>query len=98
MLVFDGLHGTFRNIKLRPKQKNCVVCGDNPTLKRLIDYEEFCGSPATDKDHSVHLLNEDERVTCKVNILISNLFSDGLSDISTYEKLLVSTDVQVNDR
>jgi len=22
---------------------NCPVCGDNPTIKELIDYEEFCG-------------------------------------------------------
>lgn len=49
MLLFDGLAGTFRNIGLRPKQKNCIVCGDNPTLKKLIDYEQFCGAKADDK-------------------------------------------------
>jgi len=28
------------------KREDCPVCGDNPTIKELIDYEEFCGVPA----------------------------------------------------
>jgi adenylyltransferase/sulfurtransferase len=32
----------FRELKLR-KNPNCPVCGENPSIKELIDYEEFCG-------------------------------------------------------
>lgn len=49
MLLFDGYDTTFRCIKLRKKKLDCDVCGINPTIKQLIDYEEFCCSPANDK-------------------------------------------------
>ena len=32
----------FREMKLR-KDKTCPICGDNPTITELIDYEQFCG-------------------------------------------------------
>ena len=32
----------FRELKLR-KNPDCPICGENPTIKELIDYEEFCG-------------------------------------------------------
>ncbi len=32
----------FRELKLR-RDPECPVCGDNPTVKKLIDYEQFCG-------------------------------------------------------
>jgi molybdopterin/thiamine biosynthesis adenylyltransferase len=31
LLMFDGLRGTFRNIKLRPRNPACCLCGDTPT-------------------------------------------------------------------
>ena len=49
MLVYDALEGRFLTIKLRPKQQGCCVCGDNPTINKLQDYELFCGASATDK-------------------------------------------------
>lgn len=42
LLVYDALQMTFRELKLR-KDPACPVCGENPTIKKLIDYEEFCG-------------------------------------------------------
>jgi sulfur-carrier protein adenylyltransferase/sulfurtransferase len=35
----------FRELKLR-RDSACPVCGDNPTIKELIDYELFCGLPS----------------------------------------------------
>ncbi len=49
LLMFDGLGGTFRTIKLRRRNPLCAVCGDTPTITQLIDYELFCGSSANDK-------------------------------------------------
>ncbi len=42
LVIFDSLAMKFREMKLR-KDKNCPICGDNPTIKELIDYEQFCG-------------------------------------------------------
>lgn len=42
LLVFDALRMKFRELRLR-KNPACPVCGTNPTIKELIDYEEFCG-------------------------------------------------------
>ena len=41
LLIFDALEASFRQIKLLPDE-NCPVCGKNPTVTELIDYEEFC--------------------------------------------------------
>ena len=50
LLLFDAWKMTFRQLKLR-KDPACPICGDNPTIKELIDYEEFCGlrTPAVDE-------------------------------------------------
>src|SRR5207237_9982845 len=42
LLVFDAIQMKFRELKLR-KNPECPICGSNPTIKELIDYEEFCG-------------------------------------------------------
>jgi molybdopterin/thiamine biosynthesis adenylyltransferase/rhodanese-related sulfurtransferase/molybdopterin converting factor small subunit len=42
LLLFDALDMTFKELKLR-KSPDCSVCGPNPTVKQLIDYEAFCG-------------------------------------------------------
>ena len=42
LLLFDALAMKFRELKLR-KDPDCPVCGKNPTLTKLIDYEVFCG-------------------------------------------------------
>jgi len=47
LLVFNGLDNSFNEIKLR-KNSSCAVCGPNPTITQLIDYEQFCGLNGTD--------------------------------------------------
>ncbi|ROL42779.1 Adenylyltransferase and sulfurtransferase MOCS3 [Anabarilius grahami] len=51
LLMFDGQEGRFRSIRLRPRQAECAVCGETPTVTELQDYERFCGSAATDKEY-----------------------------------------------
>ena len=43
LIVYDALEMTYRKIKIR-KDPNCAICGDNPTVTELIDYEAFCGA------------------------------------------------------
>src|SRR5438105_1905458 len=42
LLIFDALKLSFRELKQR-KDPDCPVCGVNPTITKLIDYEQFCG-------------------------------------------------------
>lgn len=42
LLLVDALGMRFRELKLR-KSSDCPVCGPNPTVRELIDYNEFCG-------------------------------------------------------
>jgi molybdopterin/thiamine biosynthesis adenylyltransferase/rhodanese-related sulfurtransferase len=44
LINFDALAMKFREFKLRPDPK-CPVCGPNPTITDLIDYDQFCGIP-----------------------------------------------------
>lgn len=44
LLLYNALDMKFRELKLR-KDPKCPVCGDNPTVTELIDYEQFCGVP-----------------------------------------------------
>jgi molybdopterin/thiamine biosynthesis adenylyltransferase/rhodanese-related sulfurtransferase len=42
LLLFNALDMKFRELKLR-RDPQCPVCGEHPTIKELIDYEQFCG-------------------------------------------------------
>ncbi len=44
LLLYDALAMRFRELKLR-RNPECPVCGDHPTIRELIDYQQFCGIP-----------------------------------------------------
>lgn len=49
MLVYDALEMKFRELRLR-RDPQCPMCGEKPSITRLIDYEQFCGvKPAHQK-------------------------------------------------
>ncbi len=53
LLLVDALNMRFRELKLR-KNRECPVCGENPTVTQLIDYQQFCGIvPETPQESSV---------------------------------------------
>ena len=45
MLAYDAMDMKFREFKQR-RDPQCPVCGDNPTVTELIDYDQFCGLPS----------------------------------------------------
>jgi molybdopterin/thiamine biosynthesis adenylyltransferase/rhodanese-related sulfurtransferase len=49
LLLYNALDLSFDFVKLR-KNPNCKMCGDNPEITELIDYEAFCGVPGHDHD------------------------------------------------
>jgi adenylyltransferase/sulfurtransferase len=42
LLLYDALRMRFQEFKIRRNPK-CPLCGDKPTITKLIDYEQFCG-------------------------------------------------------
>src|SRR5690606_17993055 len=61
LLLYDALNMEFTEVKLR-KNPDCPVCGENPTITKLIDYEAFCGMPAHDRSLYQHGLDTGETV------------------------------------
>ena len=59
LLLYDALDMSFREMKVR-KNPRCPICGEHPTIRELIDYQEFCGlhSPAKPAEASVGKLDE----------------------------------------
>jgi adenylyltransferase/sulfurtransferase len=49
LLLVDALNMRFRELKLR-KNPECPVCGANPTVTELIDYQQFCGIKPESKE------------------------------------------------
>lgn len=43
LMTYDALEMNYRTLKIR-KDPNCALCGPNPTVTELIDYEAFCGT------------------------------------------------------
>src|SRR5688500_2144 len=43
LMIYDALEMEYRKLGVR-KDPNCAICGENPTVTELIDYETFCGA------------------------------------------------------
>jgi len=56
LLLFDALGLNWRELKLR-KNPDCPVCGEEPTVTELIDYEEFCGIPQAEAEATIEQRN-----------------------------------------
>jgi sulfur-carrier protein adenylyltransferase/sulfurtransferase len=42
LMIYDALEMSYRSVKVR-KDPECAICGKNPTITELIDYDAFCG-------------------------------------------------------
>jgi len=73
LMIYDALEMEYRKLRVR-KDPNCALCGENPTVTGLIDYETFCGAISEDAAEAAagstisvvqleHLLKEREEGT-----------------------------------
>ena len=60
LILFDASAMDFRELKIK-KSGSCPVCGESPTIRELIDYEEFCGV----KPVNANPTNQSYRITVK---------------------------------
>jgi adenylyltransferase/sulfurtransferase len=47
LMIYDALEMSYRTVRVR-KDPECAVCGKNPTITELIDYDAFCGVVSAD--------------------------------------------------
>jgi molybdopterin/thiamine biosynthesis adenylyltransferase/rhodanese-related sulfurtransferase len=59
LVLFDALKMKFSELKLR-RDPQCPICGENPTIKELIDYEIFCGITPEAASPQANTMNPDE--------------------------------------
>jgi len=65
LLLFDGMSPRYTMVKLRPRDVNCKVCGDEPSITQLIDYQGFCGSSYDDKPKTKSIIDASLSISCK---------------------------------
>ena len=56
-MIYDALEMTYRSVKVR-KDPECPVCGKNPTITELIDYDAFCGAVSEEAQHAAAGLDD----------------------------------------
>jgi molybdopterin/thiamine biosynthesis adenylyltransferase/rhodanese-related sulfurtransferase len=52
LLIYDALEMSYRTVRMR-KDPECAICGKNPTITELIDYEAFCGAVSDEAQQAV---------------------------------------------
>ncbi|OIV36922.1 adenylyltransferase/sulfurtransferase MoeZ [Mangrovactinospora gilvigrisea] len=52
LMIYDALEMTYRQVKVR-KDPDCPLCGKNPTITDLIDYDAFCGAVSEEAEEAV---------------------------------------------
>jgi len=62
LVHYDALQTQFRNFNLR-KDPQCPLCGEQPTITELIDYEDFCGIKAPETMTEINVTELKEKLT-----------------------------------
>ena len=52
LMVYDALEMSYRTVRIN-KDPDCAICGKNPTVTELIDYEAFCGAVSEEAEAAV---------------------------------------------
>jgi molybdopterin/thiamine biosynthesis adenylyltransferase/rhodanese-related sulfurtransferase len=52
LMIYDALEMSYKTVKIN-KDPECAVCGKNPTVTELIDYEAFCGAVSEEAEAAV---------------------------------------------
>jgi sulfur-carrier protein adenylyltransferase/sulfurtransferase len=47
LMIYDALEMSYRSLNIK-KDPDCPICGENPTITELIDYDAFCGAVSAD--------------------------------------------------
>ena len=79
-VIYNSLDMQFRNLKLH-KDPTCPICGTNPTIKELIDYEQFCGMKVEDTQTKEVALGKDEITALELKVMMDEKRDFALIDV-----------------
>jgi molybdopterin/thiamine biosynthesis adenylyltransferase/rhodanese-related sulfurtransferase len=93
LLLIDALGMKFRELKLR-KNPDCPACGTHPTVKELIDYNEFCGirgeeAPAVSDVPAISVEQLKQKLDAKEDIFILDVREPHEYDICNINGYLI---------
>ena len=57
LMIYDALEMSYRTVRVR-KDPECAICGKNPTITSLIDYDAFCGAVSADAQEAASGLDD----------------------------------------
>lgn len=90
LLLFDGSQASFRTVRLRGKRDNCDICSSAPLITTLIDYEQFCGMKASDKDTALTVLESSDRITVnQYNAIVQEKVHHMLIDVRSANEFAI---------
>ena len=81
LLLFDALDMEFREVKLR-KDPACPLCGEHPTIRKLVDYEAFCGAGPSERPPQVPEITARELAGTKDRVLLVDVREPFEAEIS----------------
>ncbi|WP_422926837.1 molybdopterin-synthase adenylyltransferase MoeB [Singulisphaera sp. PoT] len=87
LLLYDALDMSFRELSVRRNPK-CPLCGPNPTITGLIDYEQFCGVPGKDS-HASNAQEPDTISPLELKALIDKGQAPFILDVRNPEEIAI---------
>ena len=84
LLIYDALEMSYRQVKVN-KDPDCAICGKNPTVTGLIDYEEFCGAVSEDAAQAVQGSTISAKDLAAMMEAGDNIFLVDVRELNEYE-------------
>jgi sulfur-carrier protein adenylyltransferase/sulfurtransferase len=88
LLLYDALEMTFREMKVR-KNPRCPICGPNPTIRELIDYQEFCGMRSVEPPPATGMAAVEEITPAELKALIDQGKHPFILDVRNPEEIAI---------
>src|SRR5271154_5819693 len=79
-VIYNSLDMQIRNLKLH-KDPTCPICGTNPTIKELIDYEQFCGMKVEETQTKEVAVGKDEITPLELKVMMDEKRDFALIDV-----------------
>jgi adenylyltransferase/sulfurtransferase len=88
LLLYDALEMTFREMTVR-RNTDCPICGKNPTIHELIDYNEFCGARPADRTAAEPATADDEITPQELKALVDRGAAPFILDVRNPEEIAI---------
>ena len=88
LMLYDALDMSVREMKIR-KNPKCPICGPNPTITQLIDYQEFCGVREVQKSDDGKTSGSEQMTPLELKALIDGGKKPFILDVRNPEEIAI---------